>query len=164
MLENHKKLHFVGKSGMFIGEYRHNLDSKSRIVIPGKFRDELHSTFILAKGLDGCLTIYSLEQWEKLFEEVNKLPTTKKAARQYIRMLTSTASECTPDSQGRIQIPGFLAKPIDISSDKNKECVIIGANDHIEIWNARTWDSYFDEASDNFEEVAENLSDLMNNG
>ena len=66
---------------MFIGEYQHNLDAKGRIVIPGKFREELHTTFILTRGLDGCLTIYSLKQWEKMFEEVNKLPTTKKAAR-----------------------------------------------------------------------------------
>ena len=130
---------------MFIGEYQHNLDAKGRIVIPGKFRDELHTSFILARGLDGCLTIYSLKQWEKLFEEVNKLPTTKKAARQYIRMLTSTASECTLDNPNT-----------DVA-------VVIGANDHIEIWDKATWDNYYLDASNNFEDVAENLSDLLNN-
>ena len=104
------------------------------------------------------MTIYSLKQWEKLFEEVNKLPTTKKAARQYIRMLTSTATECTLDNQGRIPIPAFLAKPVNIT----KECVIIGANDHIEIWDKETWDNYYVDASNNFEEVAENLSELLN--
>ena len=144
---------------MFIGEYHHNLDSKGRIIVPSKFREELHTTFILTRGLDGCLTIYSLKQWEKLFEEVNKLPTTKKAARAYVRMLTSTATECTLDSQGRIAIPSFLSKPVNIV----KECIIIGANDHIEIWDKQTWDNYYLEASDNFEEVAENLSDLLNN-
>ena len=143
---------------MFIGEYKHNLDTKGRIIIPSKFRDELHATFILARGLDSCLTIYSLKQWEKLFEEVNKLPTTKKAARQYVRMLTSTATECSLDNQGRIIIPSFLAKPVNIS----KECVVIGANDHIEIWDKDTWDAYITDASNNFEEVAENLSDLLN--
>ena len=144
---------------MFIGEYQHNLDAKGRIIVPSKFREELHTTFILTRGLDGCLTIYSLKQWEKLFEEVNKLPTTKKAARAYVRMLTSTATECTLDSQGRIQIPSFLSKPVNIS----KECVVIGANDHIEIWDKKTWEDYYLEASDNFEDVAENLSDLLNN-
>lgn len=144
---------------MFIGEFQHNLDAKGRIVIPGKFRDELQNTFILARGLDGCLTIYSLKQWDKLFEEVNKLPTTKKAARQYIRMLTSTASDCTLDNQGRIQIPSFLSKMVNIT----KEVVIIGANDHIEIWDKATWDAYYLDASENFEEVAENLSDLLTN-
>ncbi|MBR5341972.1 MAG: division/cell wall cluster transcriptional repressor MraZ [Erysipelotrichaceae bacterium] len=144
---------------MFIGEYQHNLDAKGRIIVPSKFRDELHTTFILTRGLDGCLTIYSLEQWDKLFEEINKLPTTKKSARQYIRMLTSTATECTLDNQGRIQIPSFLSKPVNIV----KECVVIGANDHIEIWDKTTWDNYYLEASDNFEDVAENLSELLKN-
>ena len=144
---------------MFIGEYQHNLDTKGRIIVPSKFRDELHTTFILTRGLDGCLTIYSLEQWDKLFEEINKLPTTKKSARQYIRMLTSTATECTLDNQGRIQIPSFLSKPVNIV----KECVVIGANDHIEIWDKTTWDNYYLEASDNFEDVAENLSELLKN-
>ena len=143
---------------MFIGEYQHNLDAKGRIIVPSKFRDELHTTFILTRGLDGCLTIYSLKQWEKMFEEVDKLPTTKKAARQYVRMLTSTATECTLDNQGRIQIPSFLSKPVNIS----KECVVIGSNDHIEIWDKSTWDTYYEDASNNFEEVAENLSELIN--
>ena len=143
---------------MFIGEYQHNLDSKGRIIVPSKFREELHTTFILTRGLDGCLTIYSLKQWEKMFEEVNKLPTTKKAARQYVRMLTSTATECTLDNQGRIQIPSFLSKPVNIS----KECVVLGANDHIEIWDKVTWEAYYTDASNNFEEVAENLSELIN--
>ena len=142
---------------MFIGEYKHNLDSKGRIIIPSKFRDELHSTFVLARGLDSCLTIYSIEQWNKMFEEINKLPTTKKNARSYVRMLTSTASECTPDNQGRIQIPSFLSKPVNIT----KECVVIGANNHVEIWDKATWDAYYQDASNNFEEIAENLSELI---
>ena len=144
---------------MFIGEYQHNLDAKGRIVVPGRFREELHESFILARGLDGCLSIYSLKQWDKMFEEIDKLPTTKKAARQYIRMLTSTATECTLDNQGRIQIPSFLSKPVNIT----KECVVIGANDHIEIWDKATWDSYYLDASNSFEEVAENLNDLLHN-
>ena len=143
---------------MFIGEYQHNLDAKSRIIIPSKFRDELHATFVLTRGLDCCLTIYSLEQWNKMFEEINKLPTTKKAARQYIRTLTSTASECSLDNQGRIQIPSYLSKPVNIE----KECMIIGVNDHIEIWSKDAWDAYYDDASNSFEEVAENLNELIN--
>lgn len=142
---------------MFIGEYNHNLDSKGRIIIPAKFREELHNTFILTRGFDGCLTVYSLEQWNKLFEEINKLPTTKSAARQYVRMLAGNAGECTLDNQGRIQIPSYLSKPLGIE----KECAIIGVNDHIEIWNKTTWDSYYQDASQSFEEVAENLDELI---
>lgn len=143
---------------MFIGEYSHNLDAKGRIIIPSKFRDELHTTFILTRGFDGCLTIYSLEQWEKLFKEVNKLPTTKKDARQYIHVLTARACECTLDNQGRIQIPSFLSKPVNLT----KECVIVGVNDHVEIWDKDTWNKYYDEAAGSFEEVAENLSEFLN--
>lgn len=143
---------------MFIGEYQHNLDAKGRIIIPSKFRDELHTTFILARGFDGCLSIRSLEQWNKMFEEINKLPTTKEKARKYIRTLTSTATECTLDNQGRIQIPSFLSKPLNIT----KECTVVGANDHIEIWDKHTWETYYVDASNNFEEVAENLSELIN--
>lgn len=142
---------------MFIGEYTHNLDAKGRIIIPSRFRDELQSTFILTRGLDGCLIIYSNEQWEKIFEKLSKLPSTKKATRQYIHMLTSRACECSLDNQGRIQIPSFLSKPVNIT----KECAIIGVNDHIEIWDKETWDRYYDEASDSYEEIAEELSELM---
>ena len=131
---------------MFIGEYYHNLDAKGRIIIPAKFRDELNGTFILTRGLDGCLTIYSTEKWEKIFEEINKLPETKKATRQYIRMLTANACECTLDNQGRILIPANLSGSVNIT----KECVVVGANSHVEIWDKATWNAYMDDASENF--------------
>ena len=142
---------------MFIGEYYHNLDAKGRIIIPAKFRDELNGTFILTRGLDGCLTIYSTEKWEKIFEEINKLPETKKATRQYIRMLTANACECTLDNQGRILIPANLSGSVNIT----KECVVVGANSHVEIWHKATWNAYMDDASENFEDIAESLSDLI---
>ena len=142
---------------MFIGEYYHNLDAKGRIIIPAKFRDELNGTFILTRGLDGCLTIYSTEKWEKIFEEINKLPETKKATRQYIRMLTVNACECTLDNQGRILIPSNLSNSVNIT----KECVVVGANSHVEIWDKATWNAYMDDASENFEDIAESLSDLI---
>lgn len=142
---------------MFIGEYYHNLDAKGRIIIPAKFRDELNGTFILTRGLDGCLTIYSTEKWEKIFEEINKLPETKKATRQYIRMLTANACECTLDNQGRILIPANLSGSVNIT----KECVVVGANSHVEIWDKATWNAYMNDASENFEDIAESLSDLI---
>ena len=142
---------------MFIGEYYHNLDAKGRIIIPAKFRDELNGTFILTRGLDGCLTIYSTEKWEKIFEEINKLPETKKATRQYIRMLTANACECTLDNQGRILIPANLSGSV----NNTKECVVVGANSHVEIWDKATWNAYMDDASENFEDIAESLSDLI---
>lgn len=142
---------------MFIGEYTHNLDAKGRIIIPAKFREALNTTFILTRGLDDCLTIYSYEQWNKIFERLNKLSTTKSITRQYIRILTSGATECELDNQGRIQIPSFLSKSVAIT----KECVIIGANDHVEIWDKGKWEEYYENASASFEAVAEELSELL---
>lgn len=142
---------------MYIGEYSHTLDEKGRITIPSKFRAELTSSFILTRGLDGCLTIYSHAQWESIFAKLNKLPNTKKATRQYIHMLTSQASVCEMDCYGRIQIPPFLAASVHLT----KDCKIIGVNDHIEIWDRESWTLYYEEASKNFEEVAEELSELL---
>lgn len=142
---------------MFIGEYSHTLDAKGRLIIPSKFREELHTSFILTRGLDGCLTIYSLKQWEKIFEEINKLPDTKKNTRMYVRVLTSNATECSLDGQGRILIPDNLLKAVSIE----KDCKVVGANDHIEIWNEDAWKKYYEDAAKNFEDVAENLTDLL---
>ena len=141
---------------MFIGEYYHNLDAKGRIIIPAKFRDELNGTFILTRGLDGCLTIYATEKWEKIFEEINKLPETKEATRQYIRMLTANACECTLDNKGRILITANLSGSVNIT----KECVMVGANNHVEIRDKATWNAYMDDASKNFENIADSYSDL----
>ena len=142
---------------MFIGEYSHTLDAKGRLIIPSKFREELHTSFILTRGLDGCLTIYSLKQWQKIFEEINKLPDTKKNTRMYVRVLTSNATECSLDGQGRILIPDTLLKAVTIE----KDCKVVGANDHIEIWNEEAWKKYYEDAAKNFEDVAENLTDLL---
>ena len=93
---------------MFMGEYRHNTDSKGRIIVPARFRDELGSLLILTKGLDGCITVYTPKQWERIIEQLYKLPNTKKESRMYIHMVTSKAAECEVDGAGRILIPQNL--------------------------------------------------------
>ncbi len=140
-----------------MGEFQHSLDSKGRIIVPVKFRDELKESFIVTRGLDGCLTIYTQEQWAEQFEKLKKLPNTKKETRLYIHMLTAKATECTPDVQGRILIPTTLLKEAKLE----KECVFVGVMDHVEIWAKDRWDSYYDEASKSFEEVAEKLTDFI---
>ncbi len=142
---------------MFMGEYRHSLDAKNRIIIPAKFREELGNTFIVTKGLDGCLTIYTENEWEKIIERLEKLPTTKKEARQYVRYLTSKASECEIDGQGRIQLPQVLVA----SAEMKKKCVVVGAADHVEIWAEERWNAYEEEASESFESIAETLTEYL---
>ena len=83
---------------MFIGEYRHNTDNKGRIIIPARFRDDLGERVVLTRGLDGCITVYTLAQWNKVLEGLRVLPTTKKESRMYIHMLTAKAAECEFDA------------------------------------------------------------------
>lgn len=142
---------------MFMGEYRHSLDAKNRMIIPAKFRDELGNTFVVTKGLDGCLTVYTSSQWTKIIEQLEKLPTTKKEARQYVRYLTSKASECELDGQGRIQLPQVLVTAADIK----KKCVVVGAADHVEIWSEERWNAYEEEAAESFESIAETLTEYL---
>lgn len=89
---------------MFIGEYHHSVDDKGRLIIPSKFRDELGTKFIITRGIENCLFVYSLESWEKIVNKLETLPFTKKDARAFIRFFLSGASEAEFDKQGRINI------------------------------------------------------------
>lgn len=138
---------------MFIGEYYHNLDKKNRIIVPSKFRESLGDIFICTKGLDGCLNIYTNDQWKILIEKLEQLPTTKKESRLYIRGITAKAIECSCDNLGRIQLPSFLVSEAKLV----KNCVFVGVADHVELWGKEVWDEYYSNASEILEEVAENL-------
>jgi MraZ protein len=142
---------------MFMGEYRHNTDSKGRIIVPARFRDELGNLLILTKGLDGCITVYTPKQWERIIEQLYKLPNTKKESRMYIHMVTSKAAECEVDGAGRILIPQNLMDEAAIV----KECVVLGVADHVEIWSSLRWKAYSEEASGAFESVAEELTEFI---
>jgi len=142
---------------MFIGEYRHNTDSKGRIIVPARFRDELGNRLFLTKGLDGCITVYTPTQWDTIIEELNKLPNTKKESRQYIRMVTSSAAECEVDSAGRILMPQNLMDDAGI----RKECVVLGVSNHVEIWAVDRWKAYSLEASAAYENVAEDVTEYI---
>ena len=146
-----------GKMTMFIGQYRHNLDAKNRIIVPARFRDGLGEEFVVTKGLDGCLSIFTADKWTEMIGRLERIPATKREARQYLRSLTSKAVECSLDNQGRIQLPQFLIATANIK----KSCVIVGVADHVEIWPEETWDSYDEEASESFETVAESLTEFL---
>lgn len=142
---------------MFIGEHQHNLDSKGRIIVPVKFREELGDKMIVSRGLDGCLTIYTLEKWREVVEELNKLPTTKSESRMYKRIVLSKAELCELDTQGRIRIPSFLCEEAHLA----KECVVVGVGEYVEIWDKTIRDRYYDAASERFEEIAETLTEFF---
>lgn len=138
---------------MLIGEYRHNIDDKKRLIIPSKFREELSDSFIITRGLDGCLFIYGMKEWENIISKLKTLPFTKKDARTFNRFFMSGATVCEFDHQGRINIPSFL---VDYAQIK-KECTIIGVNDRLEVWASEKFDTLIEENLDAISDVAENL-------
>jgi protein mraZ len=138
---------------MLMGEYHHSIDEKKRIIIPSRFREELKDTFVITRGIENCLFIYSLEEWKKITDKLETLPFTKKDARQFIRFFLSGATEAQFDKQGRIVITTPLLEYAKIE----KDCVIIGAGERLEIWSENAWNDFFNEASTNMSDIAENL-------
>ncbi|MFC0473071.1 division/cell wall cluster transcriptional repressor MraZ [Halalkalibacter kiskunsagensis] len=141
---------------MFMGEYRHNVDEKGRMIVPAKFRDNLGSSFVVTRGLDRCLFVYPQEEWKKLENQLKTLPFTKKDARAFTRFFFSGATECEIDKQGRVNI----ASPLREYAQLDKECVVIGVSNRVEIWSKVIWEEYFAESEESFSEIAENIVDF----
>jgi transcriptional regulator MraZ len=141
---------------MFMGEYHHNVDTKGRLIVPAKFRDNLGESFVLTRGLDQCLFGYPLDEWKIIEEKLKNLPLTKKDARAFTRFFFSGATECEIDKQGRINI----ATPLTNYAKLEKECVVLGVSNRIEIWNKEIWEEYFNESADSFADIAENMIGL----
>lgn len=137
-----------------MGEYRHTLDSKGRLIIPAKFREQLGAKFVVTRGLDGCLFGYSSSEWSLLEQKLRKLPLTKRDARAFVRFLYSAATECELDKQGRINLPQTLCRYAALT----KKCMIIGVSNRLEIWSEERWQAYSQDAADNFDEIAEELN------
>ena len=138
---------------MLMGEYHHNIDEKNRLVIPSKFRFELGEKFIVTRGLDKCLFVYSEEEWNKIVAKLKTLPFTQRDARNFTRFFLSGAAICELDRSGRVSITSPLVEYAGITRD----CVIIGANDRIEIWAKEEWDSFISTNEEHFADIAENL-------
>lgn len=131
------------------GQYQHSIDSKGRLFIPAKLREELGDTFYVTMGVDRCLSVYSDESWSRFTEKFESLPYTKTRA---MRPLFANAAKCEPDAQGRILLPGKLRDYAELK----KDVVVIGVSNRAEIWNAEAW-----EALESEELNPENLSAVM---
>lgn len=138
---------------MFMGEYRHTIDDKGRIIVPSKFRYELGDKFVVTRGLENCLFAYPEKIWNQIVDKLNKLPFTKKDARNFSRFFLSGATFVEFDKQGRINIASSLINYADLK----KECVVIGVGDRLEIWSSENWNTFFDENKNSMSDVAENL-------
>lgn len=140
---------------MFMGEYQHAVDSKNRMIVPSKFREEIGTSFVITKGLDGCLYVYSTNEWKRLEDKLNQLPLTNKNARTFVRFFFAGAKETNLDKQGRALIPPNLLEYAHIK----KEIVSIGVLNRIEIWSKENWEKY-NENNINFDEIAEQMTQL----
>ena len=141
---------------MFMGEYHHNINEKSRIIMPSKFRYDLGETFVITRGIDSCLFVYPKETWNNITNKLNELSFTKKDVRSFQRFFLSAATICEFDKQGRINISSPLASYANLT----KECVIIGVNDRIEIWSKENFDKFLNESMENVTEIAEHLFEV----
>lgn len=141
---------------MFIGEYQHTLDTKGRVIIPSRFREDLGDEFVMTKGLDNCLFLYPRKEWSILEEKLKTLPLTNRDARAFIRFFFSGATECTLDKQGRVLIPFNLRE----HSKLQKDVVVIGVSTRMEIWSKEEWKSYNDDDNLSYDNIAEKMAEL----
>ncbi len=139
---------------MFMGEYNHTVDAKGRLIVPSKFREQLGEEFVVTKGLDGCLFVYDNTEWKALEEKLHALPLTNANARKFSRFFLAGASACEVDKQGRILLPAVLREFAKI----DKDAVLVGVGNRIEIWNKDNWNQ--SNTYDDMEEIAENMEGL----
>ncbi len=135
-----------------MGEYHHTIDDKGRLTLPAKIREQLGNEFVVTRGLDNCLFVYPQEEWNQVISKYKELPNTKDA-RNFMRFFLSGATLTNFDKQGRINIPIPLSKYADLE----KDCVIIGVNDRLEIWSQTSWEQFIDANEENFSDIADKL-------
>lgn len=140
---------------MFLGEHQHRLDEKSRLIFPAKFREQLGGTCVMTRGIDHCLFVYPMDDWHQLAQRLKQLPLMKADARAFARLFFSSAVECDLDKQGRIVIPDSLRAYAQLE----KECLIVGVSERIEIWAQSVWQSYVSQSAEGFASIAEKLLD-----
>lgn len=137
---------------MLMGEYHHSIDDKGRLIIPSKLRDELGNNFIVTRGLDNCLFVYSKEEWSNVINKYKELPNTKDA-RNFMRFFLSGATQVDFDKQGRINISQPLVKYASLE----KDCVIIGVSERLEIWSKENWEKFINDNEDDLSDIADKL-------
>lgn len=141
---------------MLIGEYRHTVDDKGRLFVPAKLREELGEPLIVTRGLDQCLFVFPMAEWRNLEAKLRALPLAQSSARAFVRFLLAGATECTPDKQGRVLLP----QPLREYAGIEREAVLIGVGNRVEIWAGERWARYVEEAAQSYSQIAEQIVDL----
>lgn len=137
---------------MFIGKYYHTIEEKGRVSLPKSFR-ELEKQWVITRGLDGGLFLFPAKSFQKQVQTLNQLGFTKKAHRDFVRLLTNDAESLEADTQGRITIPEYLRAAAQLT----KQVVIVGSFERVEIWDVDTYHAYLDTIADHAEEIAEQI-------
>jgi MraZ protein len=141
---------------MFIGEFKHNIDEKGRLQLPAKWRFELAQGAVLTKGFDSSLKLYPIEEWGKIAAKLATLPQSRAASRAYVRQTLAGAVDVQLDKSGRIVLPTFLRQ----FANLQKQAVLAGLHDHLEIWDEQTWEKYLsniDAGSTDFEQTLKEI-------
>lgn len=138
---------------MFIGEYHYNLDEKGRLFVPAHYREQMQNQCVVARGLETCLYIYTIEEWNHLVTQISQLSFTKKSHREFSRLFLSGAFMMDIDAKGRINLDLLLLNHAHLS----KECVLIGSGNRIEVWDQVVWNQYYQEHLQIIETISEEL-------
>lgn len=141
---------------MFIGEFKHSVDTKGRVAVPAKFRNQISSGAIITRGLDRCLFVFTEADWETLAQKIIALPLAQSNSRAFSRLMLSGAASAELDSQGRILVPDYLRKYAGIG----KSVKVIGVYNRIEIWDETSWQKYKEKTESAGDEIAEKLGEL----
>lgn len=121
---------------MFMSKYFNSIDAKNRMIVPSKYRDELGYRCVVTKGIDKCLYVYPMDEWERFMKKLSALPSADPNARAFIRHFYANAVECEMDRQGRMTLPQELREYAGI----DKELVTVGILDKLEVWGREVWD------------------------
>lgn len=141
---------------MLIGEYQHVIDAKKRIALPAKIRKELGKNAVVTRGLDKCLFLYPLKEWERVAEALSNLPTGQATTRSFVRLFLAGAVYVQTDQLGRILIPDYLKNYAELQ----EKVVIAGVYRRLEIWDANRWEKYKSEVEKQADMLAEKLGEI----
>jgi MraZ protein len=142
---------------MFLGTHTPRLDDKGRLALPAKFRTELEGGLVITKGQERCLFVFPMVEFSRITELLRSAPVTQRNVRDYSRVFFASASHEVPDGQGRITVPSQLREYAGLS----KDCVVIGANSRVEVWDAEAWQNYLTSTEQAFADAEEVLPGLL---
>ena len=138
---------------MFLGTHNPKLDEKGRLFLPAKFRDRLADGLVVTRGQERCLYVFPMDEFVRLANQMQQAPTTSKAARDYMRVFLSGASDEVPDKQGRVTIPAALREYAGLS----KDCTVIGTGARVEVWDTSAWNAYLESTEQAFADQSEEV-------